>query len=137
MRNIVFLFAMLCLPFLVAADAATPTVRLAWDAPTTNADGTPLADLAGYVLAVTGPAVDLRTGGTPLATLDLKDPTPVNADATPLLAGITLTKVRFWILAYDASGNKSAWSNPAEYDKIPPDPAKNLRVTVTVTVEVP
>ena len=128
--------ALLVLAFL-AADPAPPTVKLAWDPPTTNADGTPLTDLAGYVLAVSEATVDLRTGGVPLATLDLPGASQKAADASALLTGITLTKARFWALAYDDKANKSVWSNPAEWDSIAPDAAKNLRITVTVTVDVP
>jgi len=33
---------------LLIATAECADITLSWDAPTTNADGTPLADLAGY-----------------------------------------------------------------------------------------
>jgi hypothetical protein len=78
------------------------TVALAWDAPTENADGSPLWDLAFY-----------RIYYTQAATLSKADASHVDAfagtsyDVTGLEAG----RYTFAVCAVDLAGNESAFSN--------------------------
>ncbi len=76
-------------------------VTLSWDAPTTNADGTALTDLAGYKIYV---------GKSP----------GIYDKATAIDVGNVLTKTLtnfcegiyyFVATAYDTSGNESVYSN--------------------------
>ena len=76
------------------------TIKLAWDAPTTNSDGSPLTDLAGYYVyygtasGVYGPAVDAKTV------------------TTYTLTGLTPGQTYFIaVTAYDTSQNQSQLSN--------------------------
>src|SRR3972149_9643507 len=76
------------------------SVSLRWDAPTTNTDGTPLTDLAGYNIyqgtetGVYGSSVDV---GYTLCYV-----------VTGLTAGLTYY---FAATAYDVSANESNYSN--------------------------
>lgn len=76
------------------------SAKLSWTAPTTNADGTPLTDLAGYRIyygtapGVYGPPVAISSAATLTATI------------TPLAAG----QWYFIVRAFDTSGNESAAS---------------------------
>jgi len=78
-------------------DPPTYSVTLAWDAPTTNADGTPLDDLGGYVI------YDGTSSGSYGMWTDVGN-----------LTQFTLTRSRRHLLlvvtAYDASGNESSYS---------------------------
>ncbi len=47
-RNILFFSILLISVFLNASILSAGDATLSWDPPTTNADGTPLTDLAGY-----------------------------------------------------------------------------------------
>ena len=96
------------LGLVVGADAATLTVR--WTAPSTNANGTPLTDLAGYRLYV-GTSTPTCPGSSYHAiasstTSPLANQT-VSATLTDLNPGAT-----YWvrISAVDRSGNQSACS---------------------------
>ena len=88
-------------------DALT-NAKLAWDAPTTNEDGTPLTDLAGYKLYY-GPSSGNYTG-----SIDVEDTTSVEIatiidviyEALP-----TTDTVCFTVTAYDTLGNESDYSN--------------------------
>ena len=51
MKKRIFLFIYLLFTIVISLNASSAfagTATLSWDAPTTNADGTPLTDLAGY-----------------------------------------------------------------------------------------
>lgn len=76
---------------------------LSWNPPTTNADGTPLTDLAGYKVyyGTTLP----RVYGSPV---DVGNVTTYIA--SNLLSGATYY---FAVTAYDISGNESSYSNEA------------------------
>lgn len=72
------------------------TIR--WAVPTTNADGTPLVDLAGF---------RVRYGVTPGAPTDSVDvPFPTATSAT--LVTIPQARTYFTVRAYDTGGNESA-----------------------------
>lgn len=76
-------------------------VRLAWDAPTENSDGTPLEDLAGYNVWVVENGV---------ARPQEFVPAPATEHTVSLPAGTH----RIWVTAEDAAGNRSAPSNELE-----------------------
>jgi len=91
-----------------APDAELPTgpsdrfsVMLAWDAPTTDADGNPLADLSGYRLYY----IPAGSAGDSMTML-IGDSTQVTV--TDLPAG----SYAFAVTALDRSGNESDFSDP-------------------------
>ena len=90
---------------------------LSWDAPTTNADGTTLTDLAGYKIYV-GRATGVYDAGV--------------IDVGNILT-ITLTNfcegVYFFVAtAYDTSGNESVYSNEVSKSlNLPPAMPGNMR----------
>lgn len=95
MKNLFVIFFI----FLLVTTTFASDVTLTWQSPTTNSDGTPLTDLAGYKIYVS------KASG-------------VYADA--INAGNVLTKTLtnfcegtyyFVATAYDTSGNESAYSN--------------------------
>ena len=54
-RVISYLVALVTLVVVTTGEAWAANVTIAWDAPTTNADGTPLTDLQNYKVAI-GPS---------------------------------------------------------------------------------
>jgi hypothetical protein len=77
------------------------SATLTWDAPTTNTNGSPLSDLAGYYVYV-GSSPDTLTQLTTLA----------DAQAiTYVIDGLASGTWYFAVQAYDSSGNRSALSN--------------------------
>ena len=82
------------------SSSSTSSATLTWDAPTTNADGTALTDLAGYKIYY-GPATNDYSGGS----IDVGLTTSYDAQALP--SGWTC----FVVTAYDTSGNESTYSN--------------------------
>lgn len=140
MRSLIFLWPLLLLaetgPMLPTP--ATPAAVLQWDAPATNADGTPCTDLGGYVVAISEAAADLNAAGALLAQVQVKDPTLMQQALAPLVAGRTAGLYRLWAQAYDVAGNKSAWSDPllVLLDPVGPQKPGGLRMKVTVIVEV-
>lgn len=96
---IVLLFNLLPIP-LYAGNAV-----LSWDPPTTNVDGTPLTDLAGYIVYY---------GTTPGNYNTMVD---VGLTSTPSTPAYTVGNMiegnayYFAVTAYDASGNESGFSN--------------------------
>jgi hypothetical protein len=85
------------------------TIKLAWDVPTLNADGSPLTDLAGYRLTFcVGGTCNPNVGGTDI-TPDL------GLVTTYLHTGLTPgTDYRYAIRAKDSSGELSTFSYQAE-----------------------
>ena len=120
---IVFLIAvMIVLGFVLGtcqkADAAT--VTLAWDAPTTNEDGTPLTDLAGYNIyygtqpGIYGPPVNVG-----------------NVTQTDISLGpVEDVTYHFVATAFDQNGNESGYSNEVttNIDTVPPMIPGMLRI---------
>jgi hypothetical protein len=85
---------------------------ISWTPPTTNADGTPLTDLAGYKVYC----------GTSSRKYDRKKNTGnvVKYDLKPWLTD------GYWycaVTAYDTSGNESVYSNEVNFrlDRVAPD----------------
>jgi hypothetical protein len=80
--------------------AATKNATLSWSQPLTNADGTPLDDLAGYKLYYG------TTSGNYTTSIDVGN---VTTFVTPNLTwGVVYY---FSLTAYDTSGNESGYSN--------------------------
>jgi len=109
MKKIILLLFVL-LMFSIPASAGTSNVTLAWDAPTTNADGTKLTDLAGYKLYYGAES------GVYTKTVDVGDIT------TFQVKGIPDGPYFFAVTAYDTMGNESGYSNEVNtfLDTIPP-----------------
>jgi PKD repeat protein len=89
-------------------------VRLSWDAPATNEDGTPLTDLAGYMLYYG------RTSGQQGGSYEFS--VDVGHQTTYTLSGLEDGQVYYFsVTAYDISDNESDYSN--EMSAVPsPDP---------------
>ena len=105
---------------LFVAHPAWATHRTAsWVAPTTNADGTPLTDLAGYNVYRCSATPCMRTTGTLLGT--------VTAPATsfPLPHGF---QGFLAVTAFDTSGNESVESDTAPFDGLAPTAPGGLQV---------
>ncbi len=82
--------------------AASLSATLNWTPVTTNIDGSPLTELAGY-------RVHYGTqSGNYTTTVDVADPAAANAVISNLQAGTTYY---FVVTAYDTSGNQSQYSN--------------------------
>jgi hypothetical protein len=77
-------------------------VILAWDAPTTNTDGTPLSDLAGYKLSCWNAGSDLWINSHDVGNVNTVDTVTFDPDSKC---------VYFLAVAYNAAGNESAFSN--------------------------
>jgi hypothetical protein len=105
---------------------------LAWDAPTTNADGTPLTDLSGYwVYSATSSLSSCPPASTP-RFVSSATPAP-GTIVTYLLTGLTDGTIYFVrVTAVDTSGNESACSNEASAAALP-DPLDTTPPTVTIT----
>ncbi len=106
--------ALFFLTILTDSQAQAAQVQLAWDAPTTNVDGTPLTDLAGYRLYYG------QTSGNYQSFVDIGNQT------TYTLAGLQPGQTYYFaVTAYDTSGTQSAFSNEVSYTTditVPPTP---------------
>jgi hypothetical protein len=96
-----FILLIFCLASLLLSSAVLAVeIKLAWDPPTTNGDGTPLTDLAGYKVYY----------GTTSGTYG--SPINVGNVTTYTLAGLTPGQSYFIVVtAYDSSDNESGYSN--------------------------
>lgn len=103
MRRIVFTLLLLALP------AYGADLELSWQPPTTNVDGTPLTDLAGYKVywGSASKQYDNNADAGNVTTYTVKD--------------IPEGTWYFAVTAYDLAGNESDYSNEAVANvKIPP-----------------
>ena len=94
-------------------------VTLSWDAPTTNEDGSPLTDLAGYKLYC-GPSVN---NYLPIKDVGGVLEYPVSNDLADGVHHCVVT-------AYDTSGNESNYSDEVVFplDRVGPGAPTNLRL---------
>lgn len=123
--DLVILVAIL-LSFCGEAQAAE--IHLGWTAPTTNEDGTPCTDLAGFKL-YQGDAS--RTYGTPL-DIPNKATTDVWVDVGPIEA----KEIFFAVTAYDAYLNESEYSNEVSHFFPGVPPAINPEEEILKILEV-
>ncbi len=96
-RTIAQLLILLVL-VICASQALAYDVTLTWDPPTTNADGTPLTDLAGYKVYYG------TSSGNYTTSID------VNNVTTYTVTGLQPGTYYFAVTAYDTSGNESDYS---------------------------
>jgi hypothetical protein len=98
---------------IIASPGHAGLVDIAWDAPTTNADGTPLTALGHYRVYV-GTAGSPCPGGT-YQQVPSPSPAPVVGDVvtTRVTGLVTGTTYVAQVTAVDASGNESLCSNQA------------------------
>lgn len=83
------------------------TINLAWDAPTTNVDGSHLDDLLGYYIYYRKPGESYTTTNRANANLnDLNYPTYSLKDLN-----LPPGEYYFVVTAYDTDGNESGYSN--------------------------
>ena len=80
---------------------STGSVTLSWDAPTTNLDGTPLTDLAGYKVYYGRASVNYTN------SVDLTSGTSVH------ISDLDPGEWCFTVTAYDAARNESGYSMEA------------------------
>ncbi len=99
--------------FLVAAPGGAGVLDVSWTAPTTNADGSPLTDLASYRVyyGVSNPPCP----GSSLFQVASSTPSPPPSQTVTFrLTGLsTGTLYNVSVTAVDAGGNESACSTPA------------------------
>jgi hypothetical protein len=98
-RNILFFIILLISVLLNASILSAGDATLSWDPPTTNADGTPLDDLAGYIIYYG------TSSGSYSQNIDAGDVT------TYIVADLNDGTYYFAVTAYDTSGNESEYSN--------------------------
>lgn len=105
---------------------------LAWDPPSTNTDGTPCDDIAGYRAAISPPDADLNGLGPfdDITMATIPDGATTEMQLTSFLAGRPAGDYRLWVLAYDDAGNESQWSDPLLITYDPTKPGKPVKVTV-------
>ena len=116
---------LLLIPLAVLAQTPTYTVTLAWTAPTTNADGSPLTDLAGYrVYWGVMPGDHPNSVDVGLTTTHVMTEQVLLSD----------TRYYFAVTAVDDSGLESDKSNEASAvtpDVTAPGPPSNVTVVIT------
>ncbi|MFO0754220.1 MAG: fibronectin type III domain-containing protein [Thermodesulfovibrionales bacterium] len=89
----------LSLLLFTAPEAFSASTTLSWDAPTTNTDGSPLNDLAGYkVYYGTAPG-------------SYSPPVTVGNVTSYTISGLSGGTYYFTVTAYDTAGNESSYSN--------------------------
>ena len=94
--------ATLLMTIVMSAQLQAAEVQLTWTAPATNVDGTPLTDLAGYLVYY----------GQTSGNLTLK--ADVGNQTTYLLSGLVGCQICYYaVTAYDTSGNESELSDGA------------------------
>jgi hypothetical protein len=87
-----------------AAASATESIKLSWAAPTKNADGTPVTDLAGYHIYY----------GASASELTKKIDVAGAASTTYVIEGLTSGTYYFSLVAYNSAGLDSGQSNVAD-----------------------
>jgi len=99
MKKIFLSLILIFLTGVFACQVYAGDATLSWDAPTTNADGTPLTDLAGYKVYF----------GT--ASGNYGVPIDVGNVVTYIVTGLSEGTKFFVVTAYDTSMNESEYSN--------------------------
>lgn len=112
-------FLLLCALLLFAAPAWAGHRTASWTAPTTNEDGSPLTDLAGYRLYRCSVTPCTRAAGMLLGTVAA----PITSFSVPHGSQGFLT-----VTAFDTSGNESVESGTAPFDVLAPGVPSSLEV---------
>ncbi len=101
-----------------AGIAQAASITTTWDAPTTNTDGTPLTDLAGYRVFVSDTSgAYCRAGSPPKFDFSACDNRMRETVETSYVwDGLTTRTYFFVITAHDFSGNHSDYSNEVSVD---------------------
>ena len=107
------------------ATAQATDIELQWDAPTTNADGSEVTDLAHYRIYRT--ATSGTYTGAPIAEITHEN---LSFDIQDHPNGVWF----YTVTAIDADGNESERSNEVSYNIAPGSPT-NLRITITIEVQ--
>ncbi len=105
--------------FLLDSDVYSGQATLSWDPPTTNADGTPLTDLAGYKIYYG------TSSNNYFQNIDVGNVTTYTIDN--LTDGLTYY---FVATAYDTSGNESQYSNEVNKFITSTPPVQQYTLTV-------
>jgi len=113
-----WIILVLCLlAFPIGEGRAEASVTVAWDQTTTNADGTPCTDLAGYKIYYDTDGSGAPYNGTGITEGDSPISVPVASLADPtnpqfVLSGLG-SGITYYITvtSYDTSGNESGYSN--------------------------
>lgn len=110
---------------LFAVPAFSQPIVLSFDPPTTNADGSPLTDLAGYKLYVSDTS---GSGYTEFCDVGQADITQLTCDITAPEG----SKAFFVLRAYDSQGNLSVNSNEVSvnFPQVAPAPPHITGVAV-------
>jgi len=115
---------------LLIATAECADITLSWDAPTTNADGTPLADLAGYKVYMG------NQSGQYTQTFPINSACSATGGCSESykITNLSDGTYCFVVTALDASGNESAYSNEVctTIDTTAPGAPSNLHIQVLV-----
>ena len=105
----------------MTSTAQAGQVRLSWNAPATNEDGTPLTDLAGYMLYYG------RTSGNSGGNYEFS--VDVGNQTTYTLPGLQDGQLYYFsVTAYDTSDNESGFSNEVSSVPSPDHPAPRPRL---------
>jgi hypothetical protein len=116
----VIIVLFLSLLFHSACSSSDYTIVLIWDVPTTNTDGTPLTDLAGYELFMGTSShkysrtINIPIGDGLLSCKDVgdnKDGSKKITKCSYTVMGLQQGDYYFVISAYNTSGKKSVYSN--------------------------
>ncbi len=102
-----------------AGMAQAASITTAWDAPTTNTDGSDLTDLAGYRVFISDTSgAYCRAGSPPKFDFSACDNTRMRetANTNYLWDGLSTGTHYFVITAHDTSGNHSDISNEISVD---------------------
>jgi len=118
-------------------------IKVAWDAPTTNTDGTPLTDLLHYQLAVSKSPENPDASTEPVAYVTIPCDEPTCAfqlwDDPGVKAMIDDASIIYLqVRAVDWALNASDWSNQlaVELDTLGPSAPVNIRIELSVSVTV-
>ena len=124
------------------AGAALGDLKLLWDAPTHNTDGTPYLDHSHYQVAVSQSGQDLRveTGVAEVVTTVACEDQVCDTLVSDMLASMPAATYLAWVRAVDDSGNASTWSEPLpiawDGGSTQPNAPTNVRIEITVNVNV-
>ncbi len=90
-------------------NGSSHSATLTWDAPTTNVDGTPLTDLAGYKVYYGTPSHNY----TSVVNVGMASCQTTNGktECTYTVEGLTPGTYYFAVTAYDTEGDMSVYSN--------------------------